>query len=1126
MAYVDAFWARDKDQIFFSERVQGKRRIREEPAVFECYFEDPNGTHTSTYGTRCSPFRARTYKEFVREVKTRKDAGAKIFESDHDVLFKSIGRYYPGEEQPDLHISFLDIETKFIKGKGFAPASDPFAPITAITVYNSWQDTCYTFVTPPDGMSFVTAEKLVQGIENVFICTEEEILNNFLAVIEDADLLSGWNSGGFDIPYIIGRLVHLFGEYKTAELCLFGQKPKRKEITHYGKKTYEYELVGRLHLDYLLLYKKHAYKVQESYKLDHIGEVEVQEQKVHYEGTLDELYCRDFRKFVMYSIQDVLLLVKIDKKKKFIDLANSIAHKNHVTIPKTMGSVAWLDQAMINYSHDCGLVVPDKIDREQEGGAAGAFVIEPKVGLRKWVGSVDVNSLYPSIIRSLNMDPSTVVGQIRSDYTDQYLLDYIEEHKLTHKDGTIDWAEAWGPLFGVFEYEWVRDKSPEQMVTVDFEEQGQKTETVTFTAAELHEMIYRPDSGLFLSANGTIFRTDRPGIIAERLTSWYAERAATKKLAGELYGLYGGKTVAVDCIDFVPDLSDAPKSIQTLISEKSDRLLKLADECGLCIRNGQLISNNRDLTKKQAEYYDKLQNILKITLNSCYGALLNSGSKFYDKRIGQSVTLSGKNVVRHMMSKITEIGTGEYTHNHPMVVAGDTDSVSGSSIVITRDGYLPISEYFELGVLQENVHGCELSILLPEVLSYDPETKSAKFMSVQHCYRRKVSKGRYLVTDDLDNRVEVTEDHSVIVLRNGQLIDVKPAEILTDDIGLSLGTLHDMVMCGIRATRIYDYENEYVYDIGMADQTKPWFFANDILVHNSCYFSLYEAIQANPESELAIAMESFEWTRDNVTALYDDIAHEMNNSFPSFMTKAFNCHGKYSSIIKAGRENIAEYSLFVAKKRYAMMVYDAEGEREDKDGKPGKLKIMGLEMKRSDTPKEIADFLTSAVSLVLQGKDVEQVRSFIKEYRSKFKDMPAYLKGTPKAIKNLSKYEFLKSQAKSGQKVNMPGHATASFNWNALRTLNGDNYSDIIEDGTRIVVCKLRANAFGYTSIAYPVDQSDSLPDWFKSLPFDEKGMEEGVLEKKIENIFGCLGWSLGGESASTQQVLSTFFEF
>jgi DNA polymerase elongation subunit (family B) len=380
-------------------------------------------------------------------------------------------------------------------------------------------------------------------------------------------------------------------------------KPQRREFEKYGKVAETFDFVGRVHLDYLELYRKYTYHEMHSYRLDAIGEYELGETKVQYEGTLDQLYNNDFEKFIAYNRQDTALLVKLDNKLQYIDLVNVLAHANTVTLRTTMGAVAVTDQAIINEAHSRGLMVPDRKRGDSgETQAAGAYVAYPKKGMHDWIGSMDLNSLYPSLIRALNMSPETIIGQVRQRQTKGELDQWLKEGK--------GFADFWDGKFCIYEYDEVMNRNRGYDLVIDWED-GRSTE---MSAAEAYELIYLSGNPWMLSANGTIFTYEKQGVIPGLLARWYAERKELQKKAKA-------------CTD-----------------------------------------------PKEFEFWDKRQLVKKINLNSLYGALLNAGSRFFDHRMGQSTTLTGRCVARHMASKTNELFTGDYNHVGESIIYGDTDS--------------------------------------------------------------------------------------------------------------------------------------------------------------------------------------------------------------------------------------------------------------------------------------------------------------------------------------------------------------------------------------------------------------------------------------------------------------------
>jgi len=904
MSYVDAIHSRDEDRVYVVERgSDGKRHYTEYPANYVFYYPDNKGKHRSIYGNPVSRFSTRKRQEFEKE--RRIHGGKELFESDVNVVFRCLSENYLGVDAPKLHTCFFDIEVDFDPEKGFSPTSDPFNPVTAISMYFDWLDQCITLVIAPKHMTTETAWEIVREFPNCFLCnSEKEMFDTFFELIEDADVLTGWNSEGYDIPYMVNRVTRVMSKDDTRKFCLLGQLPKPREYERFGKSEQTYDLVGRIHMDYLQLYKKYNYESRHSYKLDAIGEMEVGENKTQYEGTLDQLYNKDFKKFIEYNRQDTMLLVKIHNKLKFLELANQLAHENTVLLPTVMGSVAMIEMAIFNEAHERGLVVPDKKRKTENAEdvqqAAGAFVATPKRGMHEYVGAVDINSLYPSVIRALNMAGETIVGQVRQTLTDQYMKDKglrLAQEKKRYKDGDDDVTGAvlWEGLFGALEYASIIAQERGTMLIVDFED-GRSEE---MSAAEIWKMIFDSHKPWMLSANGTIFTYEKEGVVPGLLRRWYSDR----------------------------------KEMQKKLKEAT--------------------------TQEDREYWDKRQLVRKILLNSAYGALLNEHCRFYDKRIGQSVTLSGRQIVRHMMSNINETVEGVYSHEGNAIVYGDTDS---------------------------------------------------------------------------------------------------------------------------------------------------------------CYFTAYPVLQSQ------IANGEMIWDKETCIGLYDSIADQANESFPAFMEKAFHSPRKNGEIIKAGRELIGDRAIFITKKRYAINIFDKEGKRKDKNGNLGDIKAMGLDLKRADTPKYVQEFLMSVLSMVIQqGKGRDEVIETIKDFKRTLSEQDSWTKGSPKSVNKLTMYGEKEANSSKGRE-NMPGHVRAALNYNYLRRVNGDQYSQKIVDGMKVVVCKMKPNPLNFTSIAYPTDEL-RLPKWFTDLPFDDKAMEQTLVDEKIDNLLGVLNWDIK-TNIDTDSTFSDLFTF
>jgi DNA polymerase elongation subunit (family B) len=630
MSYIDAIHDKTSERIHVVERnPEGERVFKEYPTNYVLYYEDNKGKYRSLYGTPVKKFSSRKQAEWEKE--KRIHGKKRLFESDIPIVFRCLSENYLKVDAPKLHTCFFDIEVDFDPAKGFSPPSDPFNPVTAVSLYLDWLDQLVCLAVPPKHMTYETAQEAIAEFPDTMLFrTEKELFDAFFSLIEDADVLSGWNSEGYDIPYMVNRVTKVMSKDDTRRFCLLGQYPKKRKYERFGKEEETFDLVGRIHLDYLQLYKKYNYESRHSYKLDAIGEMEVGEKKTEYEGSLDQLYNKDFKKFIEYNRQDTMLLKKLDDKLQFLELANQLAHENTVLLPTVMGSVAMIEMAVMNEAHERGVVVPNKIRQNintiSEGQAAGAYVMSPKKGLHEWIGSIDINSLYPSTIRALNMAPETIVGQVRQTLTNQYMKEKgieLAKKKPRYKDGDlpVEGPVLWEGLFSSLEYTAIQNQERGTMLTIDYED-GREEE---MSAAQAWKMIYDSSNPYILSANGTIFRSDQEGVIPGLLSKWYSDRKVMQKKLRE------------------------------------------------------------STTKTDIDYWDKRQLVRKILLNSAYGALLNEHCRFYDKRIGQSTTLTGRSITKHMSAFVNEIMTGKYDHAGDSMIYGDTDSCYFSAWPMLQD---------------------------------------------------------------------------------------------------------------------------------------------------------------------------------------------------------------------------------------------------------------------------------------------------------------------------------------------------------------------------------------------------------------------------------------------------------
>ncbi len=571
--YVDGYQDNRSSTVHIVERDKdGNRIFKKFDTPYTFYYSDPAGQFRSIYGEPCSYFETTSQKLFRKEI-SKMGSYLNVFESDIKPLAKILEAHYKNSDDPPLHICFFDIEVDFDTKRGFAPPEDPFNEITAISLYNKWEDICYTLVKAPATITEERAKDICSRFQNTYLCSsEEEILRIFLELIDDADILSGWNSEGFDIPYIVGRIMQVLGGDYARKLCHWNVMPKARNFMRYEKEHLTYDLTGRIHLDYLQLYRKYTYHEMQSYSLDSIGQYEVNESKVAYVGSLDDLYNKEFEKFIEYSRQDTMLLSKIDDKKQLINLTNTVAHQNCLQLPRTMGAVGLTDAAIILEAHERGFVIPNRTRNTEDayfimegeddlkskikltpseimelisGRIAGGYVAHPKKGLTPWVGSVDITSLYPSIIMAMNISPETLVGQLEQSETRKMLYD-----RMSTGFGNGSFADAWLGHYAALEAVKVFENSKER-VTLSLEEAKKTTKTFKIPAYEVNQFVFNNDR--CITANGTIFRSDIDGIIPELIAKWFTDRKAMQAKAEVLEKINNGIELPLDILKGLED---------------------------------------------------------------------------------------------------------------------------------------------------------------------------------------------------------------------------------------------------------------------------------------------------------------------------------------------------------------------------------------------------------------------------------------------------------------------------------------------------------------------------------------------------------------------------------------------
>ena len=435
------------------------------------YLKSPSGTYRSLYGDKLKKVNFWTGEDLQN---------GKVFESDVPIETRTlVDMYKDSDDISEGHREvYFDIEVE-VKD-GFPDPKRAENKITAIALYDKVADSYHCFV-----LGNVPNTDVVESFQS-----EEELLQRFYQKYLEINptILSGWNIDGFDIPYIYNRTTKVLGYQFANSLSPIGE-------IFYSEHKNKYKIAGVSCLDYLDLYKKFTYTQQSSYRLDFIGQLEVGIGKIEYEGTLQNLYETDINKYVEYNLNDVVIVKALDDKLKLIELVRGIAHVGHVPYEDVFYSSRYLEGAILVYLKNIGVVAPNKaldakqkMNRGVDDKFTGAYVKDPVPGRHEWVYDLDLTSMYPSIIMSLNISPEMKIGKINGWNAKQFI-------KGTQK-------------------------------TYSLEKQGK--EQGHMNNEELASMF--KSNKVSISSNGILYRNDKRGLIPSILSKWFDERVEYKRL--------------------------------------------------------------------------------------------------------------------------------------------------------------------------------------------------------------------------------------------------------------------------------------------------------------------------------------------------------------------------------------------------------------------------------------------------------------------------------------------------------------------------------------------------------------------------------------------------------------------
>ena len=356
-----------------------------------------------------------------------------LFESDVPLETRIlIDAYEDSDEQSKGHvIATIDIEVS-TEG-GFPVIADGDKEITAIALHDSSTQKYTVFILDKERkiQDTINGDVEIRSFDN-----EESLLMHFYTKWEEIQptIVTGWNIDGFDMLYLYNRSKQVVGETNAKRISPIG-------IAHYNKYTERMTIAGVSSLDYLTLYKKFSGKNEPSYTLGAIGKKVVNIDKLTYRGSLNDLYKEDINRYIEYNLNDVKIVVALDKKLQFIDLARGICHTGHVSYEQFGTSSRYLEGAILIYLRRQGKVAPNKPieGREEyeqrlednEEGFEGAYVKDPVPGRYDWVFDLDLTSMYPNIIISLNISPETKIGKAENWNAEEFVRGNLQTVNLS-----------------------------------------------------------------------------------------------------------------------------------------------------------------------------------------------------------------------------------------------------------------------------------------------------------------------------------------------------------------------------------------------------------------------------------------------------------------------------------------------------------------------------------------------------------------------------------------------------------------------------------------------------------------------------------------------------------------------
>ena len=938
---------------------------------FKTYKKTPTGTFENWDGSKCDVAFTENPSKF----------DYRIFMKDLDEKYKKLidAKYAP-------KVYTFDIETMIVNDEFPEPSEAKF-PITTISIANP---ECKTIILgtrelDENGQKYLQEEfsKYVNDteyfrsldvdrptIQYIKFDNEESMLRYFLKnIVAKVPILAGWNSIMFDWQYIMNRIKFYYPDipFNTCS-CNWTTHRKAYENMRGDKVVMElpdHTLIVDM-MDVVGTFDMVVMPIKDSLSLDYIASESIGANKIKYDGSLQDLYDNDYPKYVFYNAIDSFLVQLINKRFKTL---NSICTQSLICeekIENCFSKIAISEALFWNYFYDHNIkVVYERKEDVHRGTLIGAYVRIPTPGKHNYICCNDFASLYPSTIISCNLSVENFIGGFFDEKAlEPYRLnlnDYIVVGGCVYKNnGKID-----KPSLGEFVDKFLDEKALEP---------------------------YRKDPNYFVSVNGCVYKNDKAYAFKNIQLFLKESRNSSKYLSKQL------EAEIITDIDHVikghasDNTTNYPDNIIHAISKLGYNVTNIKDLIEM--DKEVLIKFKRDL-QNEIIYLTSAEQAYKYLMNSLYGGSSHVAFFWFNMFLANDITGEARNIIHKMEYHIPEYIREQWpkmtdfhkkynieldqnkvkdilakNNSFVNIAYGDTDSCLSDSLLRCYDRlsksklHITIEDlYNEMSdkgytLRMTDRQGTEFCACDKQILNWDAD-KGLYYSDVKYIMRHKVTKPKWRLRTKDGKEVIVTNDHSMIVFRDGEKLEIKPNQILPTDKVLIVENQHTMnyEIIEIESCEcIGEFVDEYVYDIEMDDPTHT-FIANDILVHNSLYIS-YENIINSIKDNDKLSLE------DKTKLIVDLNTGYLDRHNREYMQEYYKTR-HVDSVQNFELETVALSGVWLdVKKRYAQILLWKDGKTYDIDDLP--LKVKGLEIVKSSYPKEARKELKHLVRYLLE----------------------------------------------------------------------------------------------------------------------------------------------------------------